>query len=86
MIGIKLWLIPQISEHWPNKIVDLFKIIFFELIWLGIESNLKFKDGIVQEWITSKDEIISKIFILNGIKILLSFSIKLKLKLFLKYK
>ena len=57
LIGIKLWLIPQISEHWPNKIFGLLIIIFFLLIWLGIESILIFNDGIVHEWITSKDEI-----------------------------
>lgn len=52
-MGIKEWFIPQISEHWPIKIVE-FPII--KLIWLirpGIESLLIFNLGIVQEWITS---------------------------------
>jgi len=57
LIGINLWLIPQISEHWPNKIFGLLMINFFLLIWLGIESILIFKEGIVHEWITSNDEI-----------------------------
>ena len=83
LIGIKLWLIPQISEHWPNKIEGLFKIIFFKLIWLGKESILIFNDGIVHEWITSIEEIKIIILKLNGKNNLLSFSKILKLKLFL---
>lgn len=32
------------------------KIILL-LIWLGMEYNLKFKNGIIHEWLTSEDEI-----------------------------
>lgn len=44
-------------------------------------------DGIVHEWITSKDDVISIIWVLSGIIKWLSVSIRLKLKfdLFIKY-
>ena len=57
-IGIILWFIPQISEHWPNIIVGLLINIEFWLIKFGIASILKFIDGIVHEWITSIEEMI----------------------------
>lgn len=82
-IGIKLWLIPQISEHWPKINPGLFVLKFWLFNWFGIVSIFKFIDGIVQEWITSIEVKINCKFILNGIIILLSVSIILKLKLFL---
>lgn len=83
MIGINLWLIPQISEHCPNIILILFVWMIELLIWLGIASILMFIEGIVHEWITSIEDTIIIICVLNGITILLSVSIKLKLNLFL---
>lgn len=52
-MGINLWLIPQISEHWPKKIPgrDIDKVD-----WLrrpGVESILIPSEGIAQAWITS---------------------------------
>lgn len=48
-MGIKLWLAPQISEHWPKKtpVRDV-----ASGIWLsrpGTASTLTPKDGIAQE-------------------------------------
>lgn len=79
IIGIKLWLIPQISEHCPNKILILLVLIIELLIWPGIASILMFNEGIVHEWITSIDETTINTWVLKGIIILLSVSIKLKL-------
>lgn len=48
---------PQISEHWPNKIPGRLIIV---VIWLsrpGVESILMPSDGTVQEWITSVDDV-----------------------------
>lgn len=57
LIGINLWLIPQISEHCPY-IIDGLLIINLKLFnWFGIESILMLIDGIVHEWITSIDVI-----------------------------
>lgn len=80
-IGIKLWLIPQISEHWPKNIPGRFinKLIWF--IRPGIASILIAKLGIVHEWITSSEEIKSRIFNLKGIIVLLSTSINRKFSL-----
>lgn len=60
-IGINLWLIPQISEHCPKYKPGRFinKLIWF--IRPGIASILIASDGIVHEWITSSDEINSRI-------------------------
>jgi hypothetical protein len=55
-MGIKEWLTPQISEHWPKNTPLRFKI---KETWLrrpGRTSDLTPKEGIVQEWITSSDE------------------------------
>lgn len=55
------------------------------MIWFirpGMASILIAKLGIVQEWITSSDEIKSRILNLNGIIVLLSTSIKRKFSLF----
>lgn len=60
-MGINLWLIPQISEHWPKykpgryiKIIDWFNRP-------GVESILIPKEGTVQAWITSKEVVIIRI-------------------------
>lgn len=52
-MGIKLWLVPQISEHWPKytpgRLINKYD-------WLsrpGVESILIPREGTVQEWITS---------------------------------
>lgn len=58
---------PQISEHCPKKIPGRFMIIDVWLIRPGIESILIPKEGIVQEWITSIDEISIRILLLKGI-------------------
>lgn len=84
-IGINLWLIPQISEHWPKNIPGRF---INRLIWFirpGIASILIARLGIVHEWITSSDEINSRILNLNGRIVLLSTSIKRKLFLFILF-
>jgi hypothetical protein len=81
-MGINLWLIPQISEHCPKYIPGRF---IKRLIWFirpGIASILIAKLGIVHEWITSSDEIKSRILNLNGIIVLLSTSINRKFSLF----
>jgi len=83
-IGINLWLIPQISEHCPKYIPGRFKN---KLIWFirpGIASILIANLGIVQEWITSSDEISSRILNLNGIIVLLSTSINRKFSFWLE--
>lgn len=58
---------PQISEHCPkNKPGRLIK----EKIWFkrpGIASIFIPKEGIVQEWITSIEEIRKRVLILKGI-------------------
>lgn len=52
-IGMNLWLIPQISEHWPKKIPgrDINIVVWFNRP--GVESILIPRDGTVQAWITS---------------------------------
>jgi len=54
-MGIKLWLVPQISEHWPKNNPGRF---INKRVWFsrpGIESILIPNAGTAQEWITSKD-------------------------------
>lgn len=81
LIGIKLWLIPQISEHWPKINPGLLILTIWLFNWFGIVSILILIEGIVHEWITSIEVKINWIGILKGIIILLSVSIILKLKL-----
>lgn len=81
-IGIKLWLIPQISEHCPKNIPGRFKNILIWFIRPGIASILILSLGMVQEWITSSEEINRRILNLNGIIVLLSTSINRKFILF----
>jgi len=66
VIGINLWFIPQISEHCPKNILERFKK---NLIWLrrpGVASILILKEGIVHAWITSREEIIIRIWARKG--------------------
>lgn len=61
-IGINLWLIPQISEHWPKKIPGRF---IYVNVWFkrpGVESILIPREGIVQAWITSVEVVKIRIF------------------------
>ena len=63
-IGINLWFAPQISEHWPKKIPGRWLI---NLIWFkrpGMASALTPKEGTVQAWSTSADEINIRIWML----------------------
>lgn len=60
-IGINLWLIPQISEHWPKYTPGR---CINNIDWFnrpGVESILIPREGIVQAWITSSDEVIIRI-------------------------
>lgn len=65
-IGIKEWLVPQISEHCPvNSPTRLDK----RKIWFnrpGRASTFIPKDGMVHEWITSADETKPRINIFTG--------------------
>ena len=54
-MGINLWLIPQISEHWPKNRPGRF---INSMVWFnrpGVESILIPKEGTVHAWITSKE-------------------------------
>lgn len=72
-------MIPQISEHCPNKLPLLLEIMKICLNWFGLASTLIIKLGIVQLWITSVDVIRHRIGVLIGKKIKLSVSNKRKL-------
>lgn len=76
--GIKLWLVPQISEHCPkNKPGRLIR----KLAWFsrpGVASALIPKEGIVQAWITSVAVIKIRILVFKGIITRLSVSIRRK--------
>ena len=63
-MGIKLWLAPQISEHWPKTRPGFLLIILIIFKRPGEESALTPRDGKVQECSTSEEEIKSwtKIF------------------------
>lgn len=52
-MGINLWLIPQISEHWPKNSPGRFRNIIDWLSRPGVESILIPNDGTVHAWITS---------------------------------
>lgn len=74
IMGINLWLAPQISEHWPKNVPGRLEI---EKHWLrrpGTASILIPNDGIVHEWITSMDEMRYLMLVLIGIISLLSVS------------
>lgn len=61
IIGIKLWLIPQISEHWPKNTPGRLRNIIDWFNRPGVESILIPKDGTVQAWITSEEVVIMRI-------------------------
>jgi len=66
-IGINLWFIPQISEHWPKNTPGRF---IDRRVWFnrpGVESILIPREGTVQEWITSIEVVNKRIGSLNGI-------------------
>jgi len=66
VMGINLWFMPQISEHWPKKSPGRFINI---IVWLrrpGVESILIPREGIVHAWITSIDVVKIRIGILKG--------------------
>lgn len=60
-IGIKLWLIPQISEHWPKNTPGRLRNIIDWFKRPGVESILIPKEGTVQAWITSEEVVIMRI-------------------------
>lgn len=83
IIGIKLWLVPQISEHWPKNNPDR---LIKKLIWFnrpGVPSIFTLRLGIVHEWITSIAVTIIRIFKFIGNIIRLSISISRKLLILL---
>lgn len=65
-IGINLWLIPQISEHWPKKRPGRFMKIIDWFRRPGVESILIPREGTVHEWITSIDVVKIRIGKLKG--------------------
>lgn len=65
-IGMKEWFIPQISEHCPKNNPGRY---IYNIDWFkrpGVESILIPREGIVQEWITSIEEVRTRIGKLNG--------------------
>jgi len=65
-IGMKEWLVPQISEHWPVKRPTRLEN---KKIWFkrpGRASTLVPIEGIVQEWITSAEVTRDRISIFTG--------------------
>lgn len=65
-IGIKLWFVPQISEHWPKN--NLVRFILNNN-WFnrpGTASIFNPVEGIVHEWITSEEVTIKRIWELKG--------------------
>lgn len=78
VIGINLWLAPQISEHCPKNKPGRFDNDDNWLSRPGTASIFKPCEGTVQEWITSAEVIIYLIFMLKGITRRLSTSNKRK--------
>lgn len=65
-MGMNLWLVPQISEHWPKNRPGRY---INSMVWFkrpGVESILIPSDGTVQEWITSNEVVIIRIGKLKG--------------------
>lgn len=65
-IGINLWLIPQISEHWPKYKPGRF---INNMVWFkrpGVESILIPREGTVHAWITSNEVVKIRMGNLNG--------------------
>ena len=80
-MGMKLWLAPQISEHWPKKIPGR---LIKNLVWFnrpGLASTFTLKAGIVQEWITSVAVIKIRIWLFIGKIIRLSTSRRRKFEI-----
>lgn len=67
VIGINLWFVPQISEHCPTKIPGRFTKIEIWFIRPGVASTLTPKAGIVQEWITSVEDVRTRAGVFIGI-------------------
>lgn len=65
-MGIKEWLTPQISEHWPKKIPPRLKLRHLTLKRPGMASILTPREGTVQEWITSEEVQVIKSGVLKG--------------------
>jgi len=82
VIGIKEWLLPQISEHWPYIKEGSKTIKLIQLIRPGTESAFTPRLGIVQACKTSEEEIRSWIGVLVGILTTLSVSKSRKCLLF----
>lgn len=57
---------PPISEHCPNNIPGLFIFIWICFNWFRMQFIFTLTDWIVQECITSKDEVIIIIWVFNG--------------------
>ena len=73
-MGMKEWFAPQISEHCPKNFPER---LGKREIWLrrpGVASILIPMAGIVQEWSTSEDVVISRVWHLIGIGVELSTS------------
>ena len=66
-MGMKEWFAPQISEHWPNRRPGRLTVNCDWLIRPGLASTLIPADGSAQEWITSCEEISSRIALDVGI-------------------
>lgn len=77
-MGMKEWFAPQISEHWPIKILA---VLLRKLIWFrrpGVASIFIPRAGIVHAWRTSAAVTNIRVWILNGKIMLLSVSNKRK--------
>jgi len=57
VIGINLWFVPQISEHWPKYNPGLFGVMLMILRRPGEESAFTPIVGMVHECNTSEEEI-----------------------------
>jgi len=65
-MGINLWVMPQISEHWPKNSPGRF---INNMVWFrrpGVESILIPREGTVHAWITSIEVVKIRIGILKG--------------------
>ena len=67
---MKLWFIPQISEHWPATNPERFALNVVVFRRPGIESTFSPSEGMAQEWITSLLVVIARIHMFLGAMIL----------------
>jgi len=93
MMGIKEWLVPQISEHCPENNPKRFEVM---KVWFrrpGRASTLIPMDGTLHLWITSIEETRARVVLEIGMKRVslvfrrryeLEFSIKHSISLFMK--